>query len=190
MYKPLTTWWKNFLGKDVEKVVVSNKLEDDPLFILTSQYGYSATMEKVNRAQALQNQDKAASYMLAKKTLEINPHHPVMKSMLKKVKDSVDEKLDEPTEELATVMYNMALLNSGFNIEEPSRMTSPLQKLINVGFGLDRNEPIEEIEVDVEIEEPKKESEDEEEIKPEDLEVEELSSSSDKKEDEGVHDEL
>lgn len=50
MYKPLTDWWKKFLGKDVEKVVISNKLDDDPLYILTSQYGYSATMEKINRA--------------------------------------------------------------------------------------------------------------------------------------------
>ena len=126
MYKPLTEWWKKYLGKEVEKVIVSNKLEDDPLFILTSQYGYSATMEKVNRAQALQNQDKAANYMLAKKTLEINPHHSVMKKLLQAVKDSVDGKLDEATEELATVMYNMALLNSGFNIDEPAHMTSPL----------------------------------------------------------------
>ena len=83
-------------------------------------------MEKVNRAQALQNQDKAASYMLAKKTLELNPHHSVMKEMLKKVKESVDGKLDEATEELATVMYNMAMINSGFNIDEPSKFTDPL----------------------------------------------------------------
>jgi heat shock protein beta len=52
MYKPLTDWWKKFLGSHVEKVTISNKLDDDPLFILTSQYGFSATMEKVNRAQA------------------------------------------------------------------------------------------------------------------------------------------
>ena len=52
MYKPLTDWWKKFLGNQVEKVVISNKPEDDPLFILTSQFGFSATMEKVNRAQA------------------------------------------------------------------------------------------------------------------------------------------
>ena len=126
MYKPLTEWWKKFLGKDVEKVIISNKLDEDPLFILTSQYGYSATMEKVNRAQALQNQDKAANYMMAKKTLELNPHHSVMKELLKKVKTSVDGKLDEGTEELAKVMYNMALLNSGFNIDEPSDFTTPL----------------------------------------------------------------
>ena len=50
MYKPLTDWWKKFLGKKVEKVNISNKLDDDPLYILTSQYGYSATMDKINRA--------------------------------------------------------------------------------------------------------------------------------------------
>jgi len=93
MYKPLTEWFKKHLGKEVEKVTVSNKLEDDPVFILTSQYGYSAQMEKINRAQAFANQEKAASYMLAKKTLEINPHHPVIKEMLQKVKNS--EEVDE-----------------------------------------------------------------------------------------------
>lgn len=95
MYKPLTDWWKRFLGKEVEKVVISNKLDDDPLYILTSQYGYSATMEKVNRAQAFQNQDKTQSYMLAKKTLELNPHHSVMKEMLSKIKNSESDKLDD-----------------------------------------------------------------------------------------------
>ena len=176
MYKPLTDWWKRFLGKDVEKVTVSNKLEDDPLFILTSQYGYSATMEKVNRAQALQNTDKAASYMMAKKTLEINPHHSVMKEMLSKVKNSVDGKLDEASEDLAKILFQMALLNSGFSIEEPATFTSPLQKLINIGFGLDRNEPVEEIEIEVEAEEEEEPAaaEEEQEINPDDLEVEEL----------------
>jgi len=161
MYKPLTDWWKRFLGKDVEKVTVSNKLDDDPLFILTSQYGYSATMEKVNRAQALQNTQKAASYMQAKKTLELNPHHSAMKEMLSKVKNSDDGKLDESTEDLARLMYQMAMLNSGFNIDQPSDFTAPLQKLINVGFGLDRHEPVEEIEIEVEEEEEAQSEEEE-----------------------------
>jgi HSP90 family molecular chaperone len=178
MYKPLTDWWKRFLGKEIEKVVISNKLDEDPLFILTSQYGYSATMEKVNRAQALQNQDKAASYMLAKKTLELNPHHSVMKELLAKVKTSVDGKLSDADEDLARLMYNMALLNSGFNIENPVEFTTPLQKLINVGFGLDRDQAVEEIEITIEEEEPEDPSKEEEEIeiKPEDLEVEEIDS--------------
>lgn len=82
MYKPLTEWYKQHLGKNIERVTISNKLEDDPVYILTSQYGYSAQMEKINRAQAFANQEKAQSYMLAKKTLELNPHHPVIKEML------------------------------------------------------------------------------------------------------------
>lgn len=55
MYKPLTDWYKKHLGKQVEKVSISNKLVDSPLFIFTSQYGYSAQMEKINKAQAFAN---------------------------------------------------------------------------------------------------------------------------------------
>lgn len=88
MYKPLTEWFKKHLGKNVEKVTISNKLDDDPCYIFTSQYGYSAHMERINRAQAFANQEKAASYMLAKKTMELNPHHPVIKELLAKVKSA------------------------------------------------------------------------------------------------------
>lgn len=87
--------------------------------------------------------------MLAKKTLELNPHHSTMKTLLTKVKAAVDDKLDAETEDLAMLMYNMALINSGFNIDEPNNFTGRLQRLINSGFGLDREEPIEEIEVEV-----------------------------------------
>lgn len=61
--------------------------------------------------------------MLAKKTLEINPHHSVMKEMLSKLKDSVDENLDEATEDMASLLYHMALLNSGFSIDDPTKFT-------------------------------------------------------------------
>jgi molecular chaperone HtpG len=64
--------------------------------------------------------------MMAKKTLEINPHHSVMKEMLAKLKDSVDEKMDEQTEEMANVLYHMALINSGFEIGDPSAFTGNL----------------------------------------------------------------
>lgn len=90
-------------------------------------------------------------------------------------------------------MFNMALLNSGFNIDSPSLFTQPLQKLINVGFGLKREEPIEEIEVDVEEEDEKKEDEAEEQINPDDLEVEELNPNKDDSNEDnaaGQHDEL
>lgn len=92
--------------------------------------------------------------MLAKKTLELNPHHSVMKEMLAKIKESSDNELNQETKDLASLMYSMALLNSGFNIDQPQDFTGTLQKLINVGFGLDREEPVEEIEVEVDEDEP------------------------------------
>ena len=87
--------------------------------------------------------------MLAKKTLELNPHHPVIKEMLSKVKAAGGGEVDPEVGEYANVLYNMALLNSGFLIENPTDFTGPLQKLLKVGFGLRRDAPIEEIEVDI-----------------------------------------
>jgi HSP90 family molecular chaperone len=126
MYKPLTEWMKKLLGKEVEKVTISNKLDDDPAYILTSQYGYSAQMEKINRAQAFANQEKAASYMLAKKTFELNPHHPIIKELLSKVKAASGGEVDTEASEYAQILYNMALLNSGFLIDNPTDFTLPL----------------------------------------------------------------
>jgi len=105
MYKPLTDWFKKHLGKQVEKVAISQKLDDSPLFIFTSQYGFSAQMEKINKAQAFQNNDKAPGYMSAKKSLELNPSHPVMKKMLDKIKESEDNSLDEAFTEYADLMW-------------------------------------------------------------------------------------
>jgi HSP90 family molecular chaperone len=104
MYKPVTDFYKQHLGKKIEKVSVSNKLVDAPLFIFTSQYGYSAQMEKINKAQAFANQEKAPSYMLAKKTLEINPNHPLMKAMLERLKEN-DGKFSDAETEYADLLY-------------------------------------------------------------------------------------
>jgi heat shock protein beta len=155
MYKPLTDWLKDHLGKQVEKVSVSNKLEDAPLYIFTSQYGYSARMEKINKAQAFANQEKAPSYMLAKKALEINPHHGVMKVLLDRVKAAADTEggVDAATKEYVDLLFQMALVNSGFQIDEPHQLTDPLEKLIRVGFGVPRDAPIEEIEIELDSEE-------------------------------------
>ena len=152
MYKPLTDWFKNHLGRNVEKVSVSDKLVDAPLFIFTSQYGYSAQMEKINKAQAFSNSDKTPSYMLAKKTLELNPSHPVMKKMLNELKEN-DNELSQASSEYADLLFQMAILNSGFLIENPMDMTEPLEKLIKVGFGLERDAEVEEIEIELDDDE-------------------------------------
>lgn len=166
MYKPLTDWFKKHLGRNVEKVSISNKLVDAPLFIFTSQYGYSAQMEKINKAQAFQNNEKAPSYMLAKKTLELNPSHPVMKRLLDEIKENDD--LSPISTEYAELLYNMALLNSGFLIDNPVDITEPLEKLVRVGFGIGRDDPCEEIDVVID-EEPAEEEEEDTDSTTEDL---------------------
>ena len=107
--------------------------------------------------------------MLAKKTLELNPHHSVMKVLLEELKESEENTLSEASTEYANLLFQMALLNSGFLIESPDELTEPLEKLIKVGFGLSRDEPVEEIEVSLEEEQ---EEEEEEEAEVEDEEVE------------------
>ncbi len=162
MYKPLTDWYKTHLGRNVEKVSISNKLLEAPLFIFTSQYGYSAQMEKINKAQAFTNQEKTPSYMLAKKTLELNPSHPVMKAMLNELKEN-DGELSAASTEYADLLFQMAILNSGFLVENPMDLTEPLEKLIKVGFGLARDEAVEDIEVELDDDEEENDEAEEEE---------------------------
>merc|ERR1712241_1040034 len=103
MYKPLTDWWKEKLtdltekgamkdaGVKVEKVEISKRLTDSPVVVVTSQFGYSAQQEKVMKAQAFQNKDQLST-MSGRKTLEINPNHPVIVDLLSKVKGDKEDK--------------------------------------------------------------------------------------------------
>ena len=135
-------------------------------------------MEKINKAQAFTNQEKTPSYMLAKKTLELNPNHPVMKTMLNELKEN-DGTMSDASTEYANLMFQMAIINSGFLVENPMDLTEPLEKLIKVGFGLARDEPIEEIEVELDDEEEEDEEADADEV---DGDVIDLSSFDDEEE--------
>lgn len=165
MYKPLTDWWKKHLGKKVEKVAVSSRLVDEPAYVFTSQYGYSAHMEKINRAQAFAQSEKAADYMLAKKHFEINPHHPIMRELLERITTAAGDP-DEHTVETMNLLFNMALLNSGFVIEDPTEISATMQQIIRSELGLERTGDFEEIEVDLDedVEEIDDDIPDEEEI--------------------------
>lgn len=111
--------------------------------------------------------------MLAKKTLELNPHHPVMRRLLESVKEN-DGEIPEGEEEYAKLLFHMAMLNSGFQVEDPSVITVPLERLVKVGFGFDRDMPVEEIEIDLEEEETEEEPEEDDEDVEGDAEVEDL----------------
>merc|ERR1712176_698390 len=121
MYKPLTDWWKEKLtdltekgamkdaGVKVEKVEISKRLTESPVVVVTSQFGYSAQQERVMKAQAFQNKDQI-NMMSGRKTLEVNPNHPVVVDLLSKVKNDREDKAALDT---AQVLFQTALIESG-----------------------------------------------------------------------------
>merc|ERR1712083_939952 len=68
---------KDVLDKKVERVVVSSRLVSSPCCIVTSQYGWTANMERIMKAQALRD-TSTMGYMAAKKHMEINPDHSII----------------------------------------------------------------------------------------------------------------
>merc|ERR1712168_1755626 len=111
---------KEILDKKVEKVVVSNRLVDSPCCIVTSQYGWSANMERIMKAQALRD-TSTMGYMAAKKHLEINPEHQIMIALKKKVEA---DKNDKSIKDLIVLLFETALLSSGFTLEDPQNHAS------------------------------------------------------------------
>jgi len=186
MYKPLTDWWKEQLteltekgamkdaGVKVEKVEVSKRLTESPVVVVTSQFGYSAQQERVMKAQAFQNKDQL-SMMSGRKTLEINANHPVVADLLEKVKA---DKSDKAAMDTAQVLFQTALIESGYEIADPSALVNRVYRLMSKELGVDPDAPLKEVEVpedEVESEENDEEEaseeggDDEEEEKKEDL---------------------
>merc|ERR1712050_456460 len=150
MYKPLTDWWKEKLtdltekgqmkdaGVKVEKVEISKRLTDSPVVVVTSQFGYSAQQEKVMKSQAFQNKDQL-SMMAGRKTLEINPNHPVIGDLLTKIKA---DKQDKAAVDTAQVLFQMALVESGYEIADPSALVSRVYRLMSKELGVDPDAPL------------------------------------------------
>jgi len=172
MYKPLTDWWKEKLtdltekgamkdaGVKVEKVEISKRLTDSPVVVVTSQFGYSAQQEKVMKAQSFQNKDQV-SMMSGRKTLEINPNHPVVVDLLTKVKA---DKGDAAALDTAQVLFQTALIESGYEIADPSALVNRVYRLMSKELGVDPDAPLKEVEVpEGEEEEEEEEGEDEKE---------------------------
>ena len=113
-YKPLLDWWKNLLGDKVEKIEISKRLVDNPCIVVSSEYGHTAHMEKITKAQAFNSPEKNQAYMSGKRTLEINVAHPSIKELLKRIKEN--ETADEETKDAASLLFESALMNSGILI--------------------------------------------------------------------------
>merc|ERR1711872_14540 len=124
---------KEILDKKVEKVTVSNRLVQSPCCIVTSQYGWSANMERIMKAQALRD-SSTMGYMAAKKNLEINSDHPIMEQL--RVKAEAD-KNDKSVKDLVMLLFETSLLASGFSLEDPSTHASRIHRMIKLGLGID-----------------------------------------------------
>merc|ERR1712206_21317 len=171
MYKPLTDWWKEKLtdytekgamkdaGVKIEKVELSKRLTDSPVVVVTSQFGYSAQQEKIMKAQAFQNKDQIGM-MSGRKTLEVNPNHPVVVDLLSKVKA---DKEDAAALDTAQVLFQTALIESGYEIADPSALVNRVYRLMSKELGVDPDAPIKEVEVPEGEEEEEAEEEDKDE---------------------------
>lgn len=136
-FKPLTQWWRKVLGEDdnLEAVRISNRLSGTPCIVVTSKYGWSANMQRIMQAQALGSADRMA-YMQGKRTLEINPRHPLIVELLEKVTADADDKAAEDT---ARLLYETALLESGFPMQDSKHFAKRVYELMKEQLGVERD---------------------------------------------------
>ncbi|CAN1323019.1 Endoplasmin homolog [Linum perenne] len=140
-FKDLTKWWKGALASwNVDDVKVSNRLADTPCVVVTNKYGWSGNMERIMHSQTLTDASKQA-YMRGKRVLEINPRHPIVKELRERVaKDSEDESVKAT----AQLMYQTALMESGFMLSDPQDFASRIYSSVKSSLSISPDAAVEE----------------------------------------------
>jgi heat shock protein beta len=170
-FSKLVSFLKDVYGDRVEKVQVSKSLGNVPSLLVTAQYGYSANMERIMKSQAFSDQAKM-QHMVSKRTMEINPRHPIVIELASRVAENAEA---QETKDTANLLYDTAVLNSGFSMDDPKEFAGRMYRLMQAGLNIESLELAAEAEVPAdEPEEPEEEEADEGEEDGEDADADEL----------------